>query len=176
MTRSSYVLLDRDGVVTRDLPGSVRRTEDLSLIPEALKALAILKQHGIRVIIITNQACVGRGDVSLETLEAIHTKLRHEVEANGGHIEAIFVCPHTDEDACDCRKPAPGLILTAQGQYGFALSNTYFVGDDLLDLQAGAAAGCLLALVRTGKGASISPPKGTAVFDDVLAFAYHVVG
>jgi len=172
----SYVLLDRDGVINRDLAESVRSPEKLVLLPEALEALALFKQHSVTVIVITNQACVGRGDVSPETLDAIHQKMIREVEAHGGKIEAIYVCPHTDADACDCRKPAPGLLLRAQREHGFNLASTYFVGDALRDLQAAEAAGCLGALVKTGKGAKITPPDGIPVFNTVVEFAQHLVG
>lgn len=172
----TYVLLDRDGVINRDLPESVRSPEALVLLPEALKALALFNEHGVSVIVITNQACVGRGDVSPETLKAIHQKMTREVEAHGGKLEAIFVCPHTDADACHCRKPAPGLILNAQHRYGFDLATTYFVGDALRDLQAAQAAGCRAALVKTGKGAKVTPPAGVSVFNTILAFAQHFVG
>ena len=171
-----HVLLDRDGVINRDLPQSVRSPSALVLLPEALAAFKLFKQHGVKVIIVTNQACVGRGDVSPETLDAIHQKMTREVEAHGGTVEAIFVCPHTDADACDCRKPAPGLILKAQREHGFDLASTYFVGDALRDLQAARAAGCRAALVRTGKGAKVTPPEGVSVFNTVETFAQHLVG
>lgn len=170
-----YVLLDRDGVINRDLPESVRDPESLTLLPQALDALALFKKHGIRVIVITNQACLGRGDVSPGTLDAIHQKMTREVKMHGGEIMSIFVCPHTDADACTCRKPKPGLILAAQRAYGFDLKRTYFVGDALRDLQAAQAAGCRAALVRTGKGARVTPPEGVPVFNTVLGFAQYLV-
>lgn len=167
------LLIDRDGVINQDLASSVRTPAQLTVLPQAGRALALLKAHGINVIVVTNQACVGRGDVSPDTLNAIHTKLLREVRAAGGDIQAIFVCPHTDEDECSCRKPAPGLLLQAADAYDLDLSECYFVGDAARDLAAATAAGATPVLVRTGKGSRVTPAAGTLVFDTLLDAATH---
>lgn len=160
------VLVDRDGVLNHDLPGSVRHPDQLSLIPEALVALRLLAIADYRVLVLTNQACVGRGDTTMAMLEKIHHRLSRQVEAGGGRIDAFFVCPHQDSDNCACRKPQPGLIFTAQQEWQFDLASTWLVGDDVRDVQAAQAAGCRPALVLTGKG-----PEAAKTYPDMPIFA-----
>lgn len=171
-----FVLLDRDGVLNRDLPGSVLSADDLEPIEGSAEAVAWLNRAGFEVAVVTNQACVGRGELAPEELERIHLRLLETVAAAGGCIRAIHVCPHTDDDACDCRKPRPGLLRHAAAEHGLDLATTWFVGDDLRDVEAARAAGCRPALVRTGKGARVGPVEGVPVFDDLAAFAAWLVG
>jgi D-glycero-D-manno-heptose 1,7-bisphosphate phosphatase len=164
------VLLDRDGVINEDRPRSVRSVHDFVLLPHVAEAIATLTRHGYLVIVITNQAVVGRGDLALETLEAIHDRMRSLIARAGGRIDAVHVCPHTERDGCACRKPQPGLLLEAQRTYGFDLAETWFVGDALRDIQAAEAAGCRSALVLTGKGSRYSNTVGLTVFNDLSQF------
>jgi D-glycero-D-manno-heptose 1,7-bisphosphate phosphatase len=171
------VFLDRDGVLNEDVPGGVLRAEEFRIIPGALEALALLARARIPVILITNQANVGRGKVARAAVEELHARLLAQVREAGGAIRAIYVCYHAPEDACLCRKPAPGLLLQAAAEHGLALPDTVFVGDDGRDLEAAARAGAPAALVRTGKGRSIEPRvlagelRAASVHDDLLAFA-----
>ncbi|MBF0284359.1 MAG: D-glycero-beta-D-manno-heptose 1,7-bisphosphate 7-phosphatase [Magnetococcales bacterium] len=165
------ILLDRDGVLNEDRPDYVQTTEQLRLLPQAMTALARLRRAGFAVLVYTNQACVGKGLVSLETLEAIHGDLRRAAEAAGGEIDDIFYCPHRDDEGCDCRKPKPGLILAAQRRWGFDLAETWAVGDAERDLRAAWSAGCRAALVRTGKGRQTAEKlPGVPTFDTLDHF------
>lgn len=166
----AFVLLDRDGVINRDLPQSVLRVEDFELLPGAAEAIAKLNDEAYRVLVITNQACVGRGDLTAEGLAAIHALMLDRVAAAGGHITGIYVCPHTDKDACDCRKPRPGLIERARDEHGFEPAETWFAGDSERDVRAAVAAGCLPVLLRSGKPLA-SLPDDVPVFDDLTRFA-----
>src|SRR5271154_7221473 len=112
------VCLDRDGVLNEDLPEGVRRVEDLSLLPGALDALARLARARIPTFIITNQANVGRGLVERATVEAIHEELLARARAKGGAVSGIYTCFHAPGAGCDCRKPAPGLLLPAARGHG----------------------------------------------------------
>ena len=167
-----FVLLDRDGVLNVDLPGSVNSLREMALIPRAAEAVALLNRKGCRVLVATNQACVGRGQLSRETLEEIHREMETQIAAVGGKIDEWFVCAHRAEEHCACRKPKPGLLLQAAQRYGFDLATTWFVGDSGRDVEAALAAGCRPALVLTGKGetARREHPE-LPVFDDLLAFA-----
>lgn len=166
------VLLDRDGVLNVDRPESVQTVAAFELIEGAAQAVARLCDAGYTILVVTNQACVGRGDVSAETLEAIHDRLRADVAAVGGRISRIYVCPHRDEDGCDCRKPKPGLVARAQRDFGFEPAETWLVGDDERDVLAARAAGCRPALVRTGKGAQhTAAMREVPVYRDLAAFA-----
>lgn len=167
-----FVLLDRDGVLNVDLPGSVCRAEDMEMIPGAAEAVALLNRKGYRTLVITNQACVGRGELSPGTLEHIHARIDSLVSQAGGRIEGWFVCTHRAEEGCSCRKPKPGLLLQALEAFGFAPEATRFVGDASRDVEAALAAGCVPVLVRTGKGAktAASHPE-VECHDNLLAFA-----
>ena len=167
----SYVLLDRDGVINEDRPESVLSRDQFVIFPQAPKAIAELNRKGYRVLVITNQACVGRGDLDPVELEQIHKMMREIVSQHGGMIEAIYVCPHTDEDGCDCRKPRPGLVEQARRDFDFDPAITWMAGDALRDVEAARSAGCKPALLRTGKDRSISAPPGVPVFDDLLHFS-----
>ncbi len=146
------VLLDRDGVLNEDREDSVKSPEELVMLPESAKAVARLNRIGAKVAVITNQSIVGREIISQETLDEIHKKLLHKVEAVGGHIERIFVCTDAPDQATHRRKPNPGMLLEALEAFGASPEKTPMVGDALIDLQAAQAAGCPRYLVLTGKG------------------------
>jgi D-glycero-D-manno-heptose 1,7-bisphosphate phosphatase len=167
-----FVLLDRDGVLNVDLPGSVNSLAEMTMIPGAAEAVALLNRKGCRVLVATNQACVGRGQLSRAALDEIHREMDAQVTAVGGKIEAWFVCAHRAEEHCACRKPKPGLLLEAAGHYGFSPAGTWFVGDSGRDVEAAMAAGCRPALVLTGKGSRASREHpDVPAFEDLLAFA-----
>jgi D-glycero-D-manno-heptose 1,7-bisphosphate phosphatase len=106
--------------------------------------------------------------------------MHRALATHGGKVDAVFVCPHTPEALCDCRKPKPGLIQQIARRYDVDLKETPMVGDSHRDLAAGAAAGCPVILVRTGKGSATAAradlPPGTLIFDDLAAAAEHLVG
>ena len=166
------ILLDRDGVLNVDLPTGVLRQEALEMVPGSAEAVARLCQAGYRVLVCSNQACVGRGELSLDELKRINARISAAVRQAGGAISAWYICPHRAEENCDCRKPQPGLLLQAQAAYDFDLATTCFVGDAVRDVQAAEAAGCQPILVRTGKGrASESEVPHVQAFDDLYAVA-----
>lgn len=146
------VILDRDGVVNEDSPDYVKTVAEWRPLPGSIAAIARLSQAGYRVVIATNQSGLARGLFGLDELEAIHAKMVTLVEAAGGTIDGIFYCPHSPDAACDCRKPAPGLLDAIAREMGVELPGVPLIGDSLRDLQAGLARGCLPILVRTGKG------------------------
>lgn len=166
-----FIFLDRDGVLNRDRSHSVRHRSEFELIDRVPAAIHRLNEKGYRLIVITNQACIGRGDLDIAELKAIHDQMKMAIEAGGGGVTDIYVCPHTDADGCTCRKPEPGLLIQASKDYGIDLRTTWFIGDDERDMQAAAAAGCRPGIVRTGKGSQWTPPDEVAVFDDLYDFA-----
>jgi len=171
---NKFILLDRDGVINADRPGSVLSVDDFALLPDVDRAIGLLNRKGYRVLVITNQACVGRGELTLRELDRIHVKMRERLSAGSAHVDAIFLCPHTDADDCDCRKPRPGLVKQAQLEFGFEPRQTWLVGDDRRDILAALAAGCRPALVRTGKGKRIDAPPAVPVFADLMDFAQQI--
>lgn len=153
--RNPAIFLDRDGVLIENLPGHVRRWSDVRLLPGTLDALRALNQESLRVVVVTNQSAVGLGLVSAPEAEAINTRLLQQIQAAGGRIDAVYLCPHRPEDGCDCRKPRPGMLLRAARDLDIDLERSILVGDALTDLQAAWAAGVPTAvLVRTGRGAA----------------------
>lgn len=169
-----FVLLDRDGVINEDLPGSVLAESDFVLLPEVPEAIAMLNRKGYRVLVITNQACVGRDELSLDELNQIHESMLRDVRAAGGNIERIYVCTHADADDCDCRKPRPGLLTRAHREYGFDAARTWMVGDTDRDVAAAISAGVRPALVRSGKDPAQWLPDGVPVFDNLMHFAREI--
>jgi histidinol-phosphate phosphatase family protein len=147
--REPAVLLDRDGVLNERPPRAeyVRRPEDVRWLPGALEALRLLADAGWSVIVISNQAGVGRGVMTREEVDAVNERLRRDAEAAGGRIDAFLYCPHDWDEGCLCRKPAPGLLFEAQREFHLDLTRTTFVGDDERDAQAAEAAGARPLLV-----------------------------
>jgi D-glycero-D-manno-heptose 1,7-bisphosphate phosphatase len=169
------VILDRDGVVNRDSDEFIKTPQEWLPIAGSLEAIARLNQAGYRVVLATNQSGIGRGLFDMATLNAIHAKMNLAAAGVGARIDAIFFCPHTASDHCECRKPAPGLLRDIIERFGIEPANTPVVGDAKRDLQAGAALGFPVHLVLTGKGAQTRAqgdlPPGTQVHHDLHAFA-----
>jgi len=169
------VILDRDGVINRDSPAYVKHPDEWIALPGSLEAIARLSQAGWKVVVASNQSGLARGLFDMAALNAMHAKLRRELAALGGEIDAFFVCPHGPDDGCDCRKPRPGLLRRIAERYDVALAGVPAVGDSLRDLQAAAAAGATPWLVLTGNGRDTAGrpdlPPGTRVVDDLTSVA-----
>jgi D-glycero-D-manno-heptose 1,7-bisphosphate phosphatase len=175
------VLLDRDGVINEDLPRGVVHPEEFRLLPGALDGIAMLTQAGCRIAVVTNQSVIGKGLVSAEQVDALHSALAEQVEAAGGLIDRFYVCPDHPEKPTPRRKPAPGMLLEALEDFGVQAAQTPFVGDALRDLQAAQAAGCPRWLVKTGKGAALlaeglpASLQPVMVVDDLRAAARSIL-
>lgn len=146
------IILDRDGVINEDSDEYIKSPQEWIPIPGSLEAIARLHRAGWRVVVATNQSGVARGLVDIDTLMRIHEKMHRAVEEAGGRIEAVFFCPHGPDDACQCRKPRPGLLREIAARLRIDLKGVPVVGDSLRDLQAAQAVGAKPILVRSGKG------------------------
>jgi histidinol-phosphate phosphatase family protein len=153
-----WVFVDRDGVINRNLDGGVRTWGEFEFLPGAVEGLARLSQHGHRVVVVSNQANIGRGYLTQAQVNDIHRRMTDEVLAAGGTIEAVYYCAHRPEDHCDCRKPSPGLLLRAATELGFSPEEAYFVGDHTSDIEAAKAVGARPVLVLSGRGDSVVEP------------------
>lgn len=152
-TLHNAIFVDRDGVVIHNQDEYVRSLQQVKIYPRALQALARAAQAGFKIVMVTNQAGVGKGLYSMETVQEINEHIRCMVEAACGRIDGIYVCPHRSDEDCACRKPKPGLLLQAAEALHIDLSRSFMVGDALSDLQAGQAAGVRQSiLVLTGRG------------------------
>lgn len=177
----NLIILDRDGTINEDRDDYVKSADDWIPIPGSLEAIARLNHAGWHTVIASNQSGLGRGLFDMAALNAMHAKMNSLLAKVGGRIDAVFFCPHTPDESCDCRKPLPGLFRQIGERYGVDLANVPVVGDSLRDLQAGAALGCKPHLVRTGKGAAtvagnmLHQVPGTVVHDDLAAFAEYLI-
>lgn len=166
------IILDRDGVINKDRPQGCRSSEDFIMLPRVVDALGLINEYDIPVTIATNQALVGRGELSLRGLESIHEHMRHVFRKEGVEMGKIYFCTDTTVEPHYRRKPAPGMLLEAMRDYGVSPLETIFIGDDLRDLQAAAQAGCVGVLVKTGKGRQTlanlpAALKNTPIYEDL---------
>jgi D-glycero-D-manno-heptose 1,7-bisphosphate phosphatase len=168
---TKLIVLDRDGVINKDSDLYIKSPDEWVPLPGSLEAIARLNQWGYRVVVCTNQSGIGRGLFGMDTLNAIHEKMIKVAAHAGGSIDAIFYCPHTNADKCDCRKPKPGMLEEIASRYNVPLAGVPVVGDSLRDLQAALAVGARPLLVLTGKGQKtrIDPalPPDIPVFADL---------
>ena len=146
------VLLDRDGVINVDRPDSVKRVDELALIPGSAAAIARLNIAGIKVAVVTNQSVVGRGVISPRQLDVIHERLAEMLAGEGARLDALIVCTDPPGAPSQRRKPRPGMLIEALQRFAARPGETPMIGDDLRDLEAAHIAGCPRVLVRTGKG------------------------
>lgn len=153
LARRPAVLLDRDGVLNRkpEKARYVRSPAEWQWMPGAIEAVATLKAAGFRVLVITNQAGIARGEMTESDLAAIHAAMQRDLAAHGAAVDRIYYCPHGWDDGCECRKPKPGMLFQAQRDFNLDLSRTVFIGDDERDAQAGEAAGCPTVLIGPGR-------------------------
>ena len=174
------IILDRDGVTNVDSALYIKSPAEWKPIEGSLEAIARLNQSGYRVVVATNQSGIGRGLFDMDTLNAMHEKMHKCLAAVGGRVDAIFYCPHTADEKCDCRKPQPGMFERIAKVYNMDLSGIPTIGDSLRDLQAGSAAGCTPMLVRTGKGekteAEGNLPPGTTIHNNLAAAVDALLG
>ena len=172
------VILDRDGTINHDSEHFIKSLDEWRPIEGALEAIARLTQADYRIAVATNQSGIARGLLDTTTLIAIHNHLQRALGLVGGRIDGFFFCPHAADSACECRKPKPGMLLEIASRFNVSLENVYMVGDARRDLEAAAAAGAKPVLVLTGKGRKTQKegklPPGTAVFEDLAAFAEHL--
>ncbi|EPF5871350.1 D-glycero-beta-D-manno-heptose 1,7-bisphosphate 7-phosphatase [Morganella morganii] len=152
------VFLDRDGTINVDT-GYVHKVDDFQFIENAIEAMQSIKQMGYALIIVTNQAGIARGMYTEDQFMHLTEWMDWSLADRGVDLDGIYYCPHHPEgtieefrQVCNCRKPAPGMLLDAQKYLKIDMGNSYMVGDKLDDMLAGRAAEVgTTVLVRTGK-------------------------
>ena len=147
-----FILLDRDGTLNVE-KHYLSDPDQLALFPGTGSALKRLRELGYGLAVLTNQSGVGRGYFGLDAVERVHDRLRELLAADGASVDGIFVCPHGPDEACDCRKPLPGLAEQARAEFGFDPQRAVMIGDKAADIGLGQAIGAATILVRTGWGA-----------------------
>lgn len=152
------VFMDRDGTVNHEV-GYMVHPDRSALLPRSTEAIRRLRAAGFATFVMTNQSGVARGLFSEEIVEEVHRRLCERLAASGVGMDGIYFCPHHPREGkgpltgpCQCRKPAPGMLLRAAKEHKLDLSRSYMIGDSGRDLGAGAAAGVVPILVLTGYG------------------------
>lgn len=172
------VFLDRDGTLNVK-NGFVTSPEQLELIPGAGEAVRRINEAGFLAILITNQPVIARGECTEQTLKEIHNKLETLLGEHGAYLDAIYYCPHHPDGGypgeipslkieCDCRKPAPGLLLKAARDFHIDLASSYMAGDSWRDAACAVNAGC--TPIFLGETLPENAPENTKVFADLKTF------
>lgn len=146
----NIVFLDRDGTLIVDPEDErVDREDKIKLFPDSIEALKYLSECGFAVILITNQASIAEGRINFQDFDKINSKVLEMLSQSGVKILKTYMCPHSPEDNCKCRKPKPTMLLEAGREFGIDLARTYMVGDRRSDVFAGINAGTKTILVKT---------------------------
>jgi D-glycero-D-manno-heptose 1,7-bisphosphate phosphatase len=165
------IFLDRDGVINRNRADHVKSWAEFEFLPGVLLALRELAQLERPLVVISNQAAIGRGLVNIQTVEDIHHRMAMMVEKVGGRIDEVLYCPHRPEDMCNCRKPNPGMLLRAAQDMDLDLTCSFLVGDALTDIAAAKSVGAQPVLVKTGRGDDQLTRYGAQSFEGVYIAA-----
>lgn len=168
--------VDRDGTINVER-NYLRSPAELELIPGAAAGLKDLQARGFALVVLTNQSGVARRYFTLDAVAAVHARLAEMLAAEGVILDAVYLCPHGPADACDCRKPLPGMALRAAADLGLDLARSVMIGDKGVDLGLGRAIGARTILVRTGHGLAEEPVAAKLadfVADDLAAAANWV--
>ena len=156
------VFVDRDGTLNIE-NGHIREPGQLQLLPRVAEGLKLLRSSGYRLIIITNQPVIARGEATEDDIAAVHRKLSWELGLNGVYYDALFYCPHHPDSGfpgeraelkkvCDCRKPAIGMFESACAEFPIDVSRSWMIGDTTIDMEFARRAGLSSVLVQTGSG------------------------
>jgi histidinol-phosphate phosphatase family protein len=152
MKPSQFVLLDRDGTIIKERH-YLSDPQLVELLPNAAKGLRLMREMNLGLVGITNQSAIGRGFFDEVRLEQIHHRMGELLAAEGVYLDAIYYCPHTPLDDCQCRKPRIGLVNRATQALKFSPHKSFVIGDKPCDLELGQRVGATTFLVRTGYGA-----------------------
>ena len=133
------LFLDRDGVINVKLEARyVRNSNEFEYIQGALVAISKLSKLFKRILIVTNQQGIGKGIMTADDLNLLHSFMTSEIGKLNGKIDKIYFCPHLVSENCNCRKPNPGMINQAIADFpDIDLQNSYLIGDSDSDIEAG---------------------------------------
>jgi len=145
--KSQIIVLDRDGIINYDSLNYIRSPDEYIFLPKSLEAIARLTAAKYRIGIATNQSGIARGYYSHEILKAIHAKMLDGINSAGGKIDFIEYCPHLPTEACKCRKPEPGMLLSLASKFTVKPQDIIFIGDKGTDVKAALSIGATPFLV-----------------------------
>lgn len=173
------VFLDRDGTINKEC-NYLFQKEKWEWLPGVVEGLAALRKAGFMLIVVTNQAGIARGYYTTEQMNELHHWANAQLKLTGSEIDAFYHCPHHPDftpGGCQCRKPSAFLLQEATQKYAINLDVSWMVGDKLIDIKAGLAAGCTPVLVRTGYGRNeeATVPQGTFVAENFTEAVFHIL-
>ena len=180
---NSAVFLDRDGTINEEV-GYLDSLEQLRIFPAAFEAVRMINEAGMKVVVVTNQSGVARGFFQEEFVKTVHKQIQKAFMKEGASIDRFYYCPHhptegigTYRISCDCRKPAPGMLMKASEELGIDLPASYVVGDMAKDIELANNVGAKGILVRTGYGKNVqaSDIKPAYIARDILAAAQWIM-
>jgi D-glycero-D-manno-heptose 1,7-bisphosphate phosphatase len=174
MDKQKTIFLDRDGTMIEEV-NFLSRVEDLRLFSFTKEAVKLLKSSGFRLIVLTNQSGIGRGIYDVEAMHAIHREMQVALD---NAIDGFYFCPHLPDAGCECRKPKLQMIRDADQHFGVDFENSWMIGDKILDVETGGAAGIRTALVKTGYGAEhekLLRRKPEIIAEDLFHAAQQIV-
>ena len=146
------LFLDRDGVINKKRDDYVKSWNEFQFLDGAKESLKIFSNFGYGIIIITNQSAINRKIITEEDLKSIHKKMVSELNKDGIKIEAIYFCPHTPDENCNCRKPKTGLFEKALKEFKVSPQDCILIGDSITDMQAGNNFGIKTYFLENEKG------------------------
>ncbi len=174
------IFLDRDGTINIE-KNYLYRIEDWQWTQGAQEAIKQLKDAGYIIVVVSNQAGIARGIYNQDDVNKLHDFANTELAKIGTVIDAFYFCPHhpdfSEDGVCQCRKPAPYMILQAAQDLNINLEKSWMIGDKLIDIQAGTAAGVTTILVRTGYGKEEEKllPHSTKISDNLGIAAQFIL-
>lgn len=175
---SRLVLIDRDGTINVERH-YLSSPDQIELFDGSAEAIKLLKDLGLPVAVITNQSAIGRGYFDLAQLEKIHERLHDVLKKFETSVDAVYFCPHTPEDNCECRKPLAEMAQQAARDFSAELSKSFVIGDNVCDIELGKNVGATTILVRTGYGKRTEAEKLTEpdyVVENLLEAANLIKG
>jgi len=184
--RRPAVFLDRDGTINEEV-SYITRPEQLKLLPGASEAVRMMRAAGYRIVVVTNQPVIARGDCSTAELLRIHDHMEMELSREGAFLDGIYYCPHHPDKGfageraelkmeCECRKPGGGMIRRAALELNLDLTASWLIGDRTGDIQTARNCGIRSILLRTGNGGTDQRYAAAPdhIFDDLLAAAHLI--
>ncbi len=151
--KTKAVFFDRDGIFNKIAGNNdyILHKKDFFLVKGIDLVVKKVKEKGFLAFLITNQSCVEKGMITESALNGLHQEIHIHLAKAGTALDDVYYCPHIAEKNCDCKKPKPGMILSAAKKWNVDLAKSFMVGDRWFDIEAGKAAGCKTIFLRDGE-------------------------
>ena len=163
MKKNVAVFLDRDGTINEEV-GYLANLDKLKIIPTAYEAIKLINSNSMKAVVISNQGGIAKGFFTEEFVNTVNNIILVDLQKKGAIIDKFYYCPHHPEESngvnCNCRKPAPGMLLQAARELNIDLTRSYFIGDRFRDMEAARNVGAKGILVKTGYGKDLLQDDG----------------